>query len=437
MIPIQMKTILVLCLAVCIVCVSITRVRAQPTITVQPSPKTASLFADVTFGVSATGDKPLSYQWRFNDAVLINKTNSLLVITNVQRTNAGNYNVVVTNLSGSVTSRVATLKITPFNSMYEFGFSWTDTHNCDWQPHSQYYKGHACNGPMWPEILSTNLGLAYVEANNYADCEAEPVDILGQVLNFVRPGKPQLSVFFLGMGASWAVTNGQFQADIKNTSNSVNQLYVKGARQIVIQTHPDDLLKFPGYVSQFANNSILLNRYSAFTAELNSAFMESMQKYLQSRPDLRITFVDIFKDLDDVLADPAKYGFTKSTIDALSDPDLTDKSFSGPGANYVFWNPLHGTTKLHQLITAWTLQAINQDILEELTIAAGDGMPKIQMNHLQIGRDYILQESNDLKTWREATSFTASAGTNSWARPEASEPTSYFRLKWEPRSESL
>src|SRR5438477_12159530 len=95
----------------------------QPTITKQPTNQTASLFADATFRVTATGDAPLSYQWRFNDGDLIGMTNATLTVTNVQRADGGNYNVVVTNLSGSITSQVATLTITPFNSIYCFGFS--------------------------------------------------------------------------------------------------------------------------------------------------------------------------------------------------------------------------------------------------------------------------------------------------------------------------
>src|SRR5438132_14031573 len=79
----------------------------QPAITKQPTNQTASLFADATFRVTATGVAPLSYQWRFNDGDLIGKTSTALTVTNVQRANAGNYSVVITNLSGSVTSQVA------------------------------------------------------------------------------------------------------------------------------------------------------------------------------------------------------------------------------------------------------------------------------------------------------------------------------------------
>src|SRR5438309_7071658 len=89
----------------------------QPVITGQPANQTASLFADANFRVTVNGDAPLSYQWRFNDADLVGRTNSTLTVTTVQRADAGNYSVVVANLSGSVTSQVATLRITPFNSI--------------------------------------------------------------------------------------------------------------------------------------------------------------------------------------------------------------------------------------------------------------------------------------------------------------------------------
>src|SRR6185369_17264563 len=106
----------------------------QPVITKQPANQTGSLFADATFSLLVSGDPPLNYRWRFNAAELLGATNRTLSITNVQRSHAGNYDVVVGNASGSVTSQVATLSMVPFNSLYFFGFSWTDTYNCSWQP---------------------------------------------------------------------------------------------------------------------------------------------------------------------------------------------------------------------------------------------------------------------------------------------------------------
>ena len=64
------------------------------------------------FGVTATGDSPLNYQWFFNGTnILGNATNSLLSIPNAQTNNAGNYTVVVTNSIGAVTSAPAMLTV--------------------------------------------------------------------------------------------------------------------------------------------------------------------------------------------------------------------------------------------------------------------------------------------------------------------------------------
>ena len=46
-------------------------VLTPPKITKHPINQTASLFADATFRVTATGDASLTYQWRFNDGDLI------------------------------------------------------------------------------------------------------------------------------------------------------------------------------------------------------------------------------------------------------------------------------------------------------------------------------------------------------------------------------
>jgi phospholipase/lecithinase/hemolysin len=416
----------------------------QPTITIQPRNQTASLFADVTFRVAIGGTPPFSYQWRFNDADLTGKTNAILTVTNVQRTNAGNYGVIVTNLSGSVTSQPATLTITPFNSIHCFGYSWTSAHTGEWDPPTLYWQGRPSNGPLWPELISTNLGLAYIEANNPAFASAGATEVLDQVNNFLAPPKPQLSLYFLMFSDDILlafpppdvnVTNDTawhqiIQTGILNNSNAVSQLYAKGARSIVIQSEID-LSAAPRAFRDFGTNTAALSKVSEYSTAYNTGFRTAMISLSQTKPDLRMVWVDMFSQLNDVLANPAKYGFTKSTNDALNDLALTDKSFTGPGADYVFWNPLHGTAKLHELIKEWTLEALTNSTLETLEATIANDSPSIQMNHLQIGRDYTLQKSGDLRTWNDLQSFTVSAGTNQWSDSLGKEWIAYFRLKWQ------
>jgi hypothetical protein len=53
--------------------------------------------------VNAGGTSP-QYQWQFNGTPIPNQTNTALTIFPIQSTNAGNYDVVVSNAAGSVTS---------------------------------------------------------------------------------------------------------------------------------------------------------------------------------------------------------------------------------------------------------------------------------------------------------------------------------------------
>ena len=71
----------------------------------------ASPGADVFLTVTASGPGPLGYQWRFSQRDLRGETGTSLEFTNLDLTNAGDYTVVVTNSSGSVTSQVARLTV--------------------------------------------------------------------------------------------------------------------------------------------------------------------------------------------------------------------------------------------------------------------------------------------------------------------------------------
>jgi hypothetical protein len=74
---------------------------------------------NVSFSVTGSGTGPLGYQWQKNTVNLTNggtisgATTNILNITPAAITDSGNYQVIVTNSSGSVTSSVAPLSILP------------------------------------------------------------------------------------------------------------------------------------------------------------------------------------------------------------------------------------------------------------------------------------------------------------------------------------
>jgi plastocyanin len=82
---------------------------AAPVITAQPQSTNAPTNTTVTFSVTASN--AASYQWLSNSVDLLNQTNDTLILGNVVTGDSGSYQVVVSNVSGAVTSSNAVLVV--------------------------------------------------------------------------------------------------------------------------------------------------------------------------------------------------------------------------------------------------------------------------------------------------------------------------------------
>ena len=74
------------------------------TITSQPTNLVVYIGGNATFGVTAGGSSPFTYQWSCNGTNIAGATNNSLSLTNVQPSKAGSYAVVVSNAVGAVTN---------------------------------------------------------------------------------------------------------------------------------------------------------------------------------------------------------------------------------------------------------------------------------------------------------------------------------------------
>jgi hypothetical protein len=81
-----------------------------PEITAHPVDQHIVAGSNATFMVSASGAN-LEYQWHFNGSLLPGASSATLQLNNAQAEEAGDYEVVVYNPSGSAVSRVATLRV--------------------------------------------------------------------------------------------------------------------------------------------------------------------------------------------------------------------------------------------------------------------------------------------------------------------------------------
>jgi Concanavalin A-like lectin/glucanases superfamily/Immunoglobulin I-set domain len=86
---------------------------SPPLIIEQPQDQTVTVGQSATFSVVAHGANPLAYQWQYGTNAIPGATNSEYLIPSAQFSNAGPYNVIVSNRFGTVTSAVAVLTVTP------------------------------------------------------------------------------------------------------------------------------------------------------------------------------------------------------------------------------------------------------------------------------------------------------------------------------------
>ncbi|MGZ5508771.1 MAG: immunoglobulin domain-containing protein, partial [Limisphaerales bacterium] len=84
----------------------------SPQLILPPVGGTAYSGRDFMLISKAVGSTVITYQWLRDGSVITGATNATLALTNMQSTDAGNYQVVVSNALGSVTSVAAPVKVT-------------------------------------------------------------------------------------------------------------------------------------------------------------------------------------------------------------------------------------------------------------------------------------------------------------------------------------
>ncbi len=350
--------------------------------------------------------------------------------------------VLAFQMAGAVLAQTPT---PPFSAIYAFGDCLSDTHT---PPPFLNWSNRWSNGPMWIELLSTNLGLSYVANRNYSVTGSATFDVWGQVVGAGTPNSASNALFTVWAGpvdfyyhlgendffgpytspTNDLVWNSAITQGTRYLSNMVVRLYSKGARSILL-ANVDDVSRQPVVIRTHnaQTRGVLRQRVEQF----NAAIAAAMAALDASRPDLRLICPDAFGLINGFIDHPADYGMTKTYPAAMQDPALTDRSLNGPGADYVFWDEYgHPTAKGHEWIAALYLEAIQSARPERLSLTHSAGQLGIAMKKLLIGRDYTLQSSTNSINWQDIYPFTALAGTNQWTVAANDPSHGFFRLRW-------
>ncbi|MFQ4142359.1 autotransporter domain-containing protein [Chlorogloeopsis sp. ULAP02] len=286
-----------------------------------------------------------------------------------------------------------------YNQLFTFGDSLSDNGNLFrltggiFPLSPPYFQGRFSNGPVWVEILGSDLKIDTNATNNFAiggstsgntNALSETLKIPlpslpDQLDNFTStPGNPSSDALFI----LWAGANDYLiqpterratdtQVVVNNLSNAVATLINKGARNIIVPNLPD-LGKTPQERLEKTASTT-----TALTNSHNNNLNLALQQIVKNR-NVNIIPLDVNALFNEILAEPAKYGYTNVTERCFN--QALGTLCSNPD-QYLFWDGIHPTARGHQLIAEYTVAVLNapQDILPQADIALNVAKRQVQL----------------------------------------------------------
>jgi len=288
----------------------------------------------------------------------------------------------------------------PYSSFVVFGDSLSDTGNAFigsggtyppgpfYPPNTPYSAGRFSNGPIWVNTFASQLGLSSTAwlggGRNYA--------FGGALTSGVSPyGTPSMAVqvgLYLGSGPSdigtslfslWGGANDFFlggQANpavpANNIAAQIQTLINAGGREFLVFNLPalGDTPLGLGNTPFAGNNQFLLN---LLTSLYNQQLWANLDQIEQNNPGVSIYRVDVAALFQQLLANPAGFGFNPALVGRGAVEDWVFYGAPFPTGNgYLFWDAVHPTTQVHSLIAQRALAAVPEPAtLALFGVAAG------------------------------------------------------------------
>ena len=330
-----------------------------------------------------------------------------------------------------------------FTSLFVFGDGVSTTTD-NLYGGADYYGLRYSNGRVWVEVLAQRQGLTFESSKNWSFFGHYSPNLVGNVTSFVAPPDVGSSLFIVWVNnADFVYTlsqnnppynNSAIWTDAMNRSLSnhftaIQTLYNKGVRTLIMP-NAVDLMKVPNYTGLLAADKSFVRQR---VIDYNIAFAARLNQARASFPNLTIHSPDVFSLLDDVVAHAGSYGLTNTlsnlgqSIDALSDPNLANKSLNGPGTNYIFWDDLNPTAKLQAVIADLVQQLIAPVYISG--IAPLTGTNQLVIGNTPVGRNGVVDGSTNFVNWIPAQSITSSNVTQTVLVPAAG-PWRCYRLRF-------
>ena len=142
---------------------------AAPTLAAQPENEFVLAGQATNFTVSASGVPVVSYQWSFDGTNISGATNALLLLTDIQVTNAGDYAVEVSNVLGSVISSNALLSVYTSAVPVLNALSFSPLSGAEFEvsgvPGFNYTVQASTNLVDWTPLMTSNSPFIFADTN--------------------------------------------------------------------------------------------------------------------------------------------------------------------------------------------------------------------------------------------------------------------------------
>jgi len=338
-----------------------------------------------------------------------------------------------------------------FSSLYVFGDGiCTTTNNTSGDP--RYYGKRFSNGRVWIEVLAQRQGLPYETNKNLSYFGHDSISLVTNVSRFVTPADATNSLFvvwandadfvgFLGKINPPYTTNNSLNtwttnmnASLTNHFRALTNLYFTKSVRTLILPNAVDLMEVP-YYGNFAvtNRNFVRQRIITY----NVGFSNTLNLVETLCPGLKIYRPDIFSLLDNVLTNAATYGLTNAlynqgqgnvSIDAISAPFISAAT-NGAGTNFIFWDNLDPTAKMHAVIADYVQQLISP--VQVSQVVALENSNRLDLVNVPVGLSGFVESLTNLAqtNWLSIRSFSSTNVAQSVSVP-ASGPQAFYRLRF-------
>lgn len=279
-----------------------------------------------------------------------------------------------------------------FSGMYVFGDSLSDNGNLyatsqavlgTGIPTVPYYDGRFSNGPVAAENIAGALGVsgnfhdfAYGGATsgvgNYADGGSVSTpglfglpglagEIGGYTSSVVSADANALYMVWAGPN-DYVAGSTDYTLAASNVALAVQSLYDAGARHFLVPNMPD-LSKAPDYFGNLDAQAFAVGFNGLLAADLAGL----------NTAGAHVTQFDTFALFNEVLANPAAFGFANVTDPCYSGSYLVANSgtvCSDP-SQYLFWDGFHPTEAGHQILANQMVAAVVPAPATVLLMASG------------------------------------------------------------------